>query len=254
MLNIKTHSKPSLTNPTLIAGLPGIGNVSKLAIDFIIDKLKPELVAEITSNSFPPAVFIDDNNIVDLPTIKLYALKGKQDLLLLTGDVQPASEEASFELANKVIELAKLLGCKKVLTLGGVGRSQPPKKPKLYCAATSKEVLENFKAQTNAKFHDCDSISNIMGLAGLLLGAAKSIGSDGVTILVDTFAHPAHFGLEESKYLLELLKELFSLNIKPKELDDDIEDEKKDKAAITQALKQRKLANIQKQKDTSYIG
>jgi len=254
MLAIKTHAKIELKEPTLIAGLPGIGNVSKLAIDFIIDKLQPQLIAEITSNSFPPAVFIDDNDIIELPTIKLYSLKGKQDLLILTGDVQPASEEASHELAKKIVELAKELNCKNIITMGGVGRAHPPKKPQLFCAATSKEELIRFKENSKEEFETCDSIANIMGLAGLIPGVGKSLGIDGVIILVDTFAHPAHFGLEESKKLLELLKSLFNLNIKPSELDEDIEDEKKDQAAIMQAMKQRKVASMRQKEHTGYIG
>ena len=252
MLAIKKHTKPDLENPTLIAGLPGIGNVSKLAIDFIIDKLNPTLVAEITSNAFPPAVFIDDNDIIDLPTIKLYSL-GK-DLLILTGDVQPANEEASHELAKKIVELAKELNCKNIITMGGVGRAHLPKKPKLFCTATSKEELVRFKESCKEEFHSCDSIANIMGLAGLIPGVGKSLGIEGIVVLVDTFAHPAHFGLEESKKLLELLKELFNLNIKPEDLDEDIEDEKKDQAAIMQAMKQRKVASMRQKEHTGYIG
>jgi len=260
-LSIKTHTKPSLKNPVLIAGLPGIGNVSKLAIDFLVDKLNPELVCEFTSTSFPPAVFIDDDGVIDLPSIKLYALKRtlKQDLLLLTGDIQPASEDPSFELAKKVVSTAIELGCKQVITLGGVGRAQPPSKLKFYCAGSSKDSLAAFKVQAKKfKLHSCDSISNIMGLAGLLIGEAKAKDISGVTVLVDTFAHPMHFGIEESKHILKLLKNLFGLSIKPAELDEDIADEKKDRAAIAQAMKQRKIAQIQQKKASaggvSYIG
>ena len=277
MLTIKTHSKPTLTDPVLIAGLPGIGNVSKLAIDFLVDKLAPELVLEITSTSFPPAVFIDDDDVIDLPSIKLYALKRagkqdasnsgaakqdsprpKQDLLLLTGDVQPADEQASFELAKKIASAAIELGCKQIITLGGVGRPQPPGKLKIYCAASSTEALTEFKARVKKfKLHRCDSISNIMGLAGLLIGEAKAQGISGVTLLIDTFGHPMHFGLEESKHILELLKSLFDLSVKPAELDEDIADDKKERAAVAQAMKQRKIAELRRKKSAggvSYIG
>jgi len=282
MLTIKTHAKPALNNPVLIAGLPGIGNVSKLAVDFLVDKLAPELVLEITSTSFPPAVFIDDDDIIDLPSIKLYALKRvlkqdasklgasgqsvsrrdvpKQDILILAGDIQPADEEASFELAKKIASAAIEMGCKQIITLGGVGRPQPPGKLRLYCAASSAEALTAFKAQAKQfKIHRCESISNIMGLAGLLVGEAKAQGISGVAILIDTFGHPMHFGIEESKHILELLKSLFALDIKPAELDDDLADDKKERvAAVARATKQRKIAEIQRKKSgamgVSYIG
>lgn len=258
--NIKKHSSPKLKNPVLLAGLPGIGNVSKLAIDFIIEKLNPELVCEVTSSSFPPAVFIDDNDIISMPKIKLYSLKRtlRQDLLLLSGDIQPANEESSYELAKKIVAMAVDLGCKNILTLGGVGRPRPPEKLHLYCAASSTEALEEFKEKAgNFKFRDCESIANILGLSGLLVGEAKEQSIAGVTMLIETFGHPAHFGLEESKRILEVLKSLFNLNIKPADLDKDIEHERKDRNAIVQAIKQRKLASMQARKtngDVSYIG
>ena len=32
--------KPKLNNPIFVEGLPGIGNVGKVAVDFLIDELK----------------------------------------------------------------------------------------------------------------------------------------------------------------------------------------------------------------------
>lgn len=258
-LNIKKLASVKLKEPVLITGFPGVGNVSKLALDFITDNLGAEEIYEITSDTFPPAVLITDDDEIYSPSIQLYALKRKRatDLLLATGDVQPSDEQASYQIAEKIVELAKGLGCKEVLTLGGVGRKHPVKKPRLYTAASTKEYLNKFKKRTKEfKLHSCDTIANIMGLTGLVLGGAKSIGIDAVTVLIDTFAHPKHFGIEESKQILQFLKKLFDLKINPVELDEDIEQEKKDRKAISQALKQRKLAEMQDagDGDVSYIG
>ncbi len=36
----QSGKKPKLNNPILIEGLPGIGNVGKVAVDFLIEELK----------------------------------------------------------------------------------------------------------------------------------------------------------------------------------------------------------------------
>ena len=41
IINKKFTGDMKLKNPILVEGLPGIGNVGKLAVDFMIDDLKP---------------------------------------------------------------------------------------------------------------------------------------------------------------------------------------------------------------------
>src|SRR3989339_725374 len=86
---------PKLNNPLFIEGLPGIGNVGKVAVDFLIDEIRAKKLYEITSYTFPHSVFVNENNLVDLPIVEVFykQFNGKrQDLLLLGGDVQPIDE------------------------------------------------------------------------------------------------------------------------------------------------------------------
>ena len=41
-VTFETKKVPKLNNPVLIEGLPGIGNVGKIAIDFIVEELKAQ--------------------------------------------------------------------------------------------------------------------------------------------------------------------------------------------------------------------
>ena len=98
MFEIKEFSKPELKNPILIEGLPGIGNVGKIAVDFMIDNLKAKKFIDIYSKAFPNSVFVNEKNLVHLPRISLYykRLKNK-DVIFLAGDVQPLDEKACYE-------------------------------------------------------------------------------------------------------------------------------------------------------------
>ena len=69
----KTVKKmPKLKKPILIEGLPGIGNVGKVAVDFMIDELKAKKIYDIFSYTFPHSVFVNEKNLVSLPQISLY--------------------------------------------------------------------------------------------------------------------------------------------------------------------------------------
>lgn len=53
---------PKLSNVILIEGLPGIGNVGKIAIDFIVNELKAKSFADISSYDMPNSVFVNEKS------------------------------------------------------------------------------------------------------------------------------------------------------------------------------------------------
>ena len=112
-VNLVEKKKPQLKNPILIAGLPGIGNVGKVTVDFLIEELKAKPLYDFFSYSLPNSVFVNDKNIVELPKIELYYAKGagkKQDLLFLAGDVQPIDEVSCYEFCAMVLDLLAEFG------------------------------------------------------------------------------------------------------------------------------------------------
>src|SRR3990167_5538235 len=111
-------AKPSIRNPVFIEGLPGIGNVGKIAIDFIIDELKAKKIYSITSHKFPHSVFVNEENLVELPTIEIfYKKRAEGDLILLGGDVQPIDEVSCYQFTELVLDILKKLNNKEVITL-----------------------------------------------------------------------------------------------------------------------------------------
>jgi len=53
MIDFNELEKIKYKNPIMIEGLPGIGNVGKIAVDFIIEILKPIKVFELISDKLP---------------------------------------------------------------------------------------------------------------------------------------------------------------------------------------------------------
>src|SRR3989338_8229445 len=103
---IQFGKAPKLNKPIFIEGLPGIGNVCKVAVDFLIDELKAKKLYEITSYTFPHSVFVNEDNFVELPIVEVFykQFKDKRCLLLLGGDVQPVDEISSYDFSDKVLD------------------------------------------------------------------------------------------------------------------------------------------------------
>ena len=123
--------KPKLNKPIFIEGLPGIGNVGKVAVDFIIDELNTNKIYEISSYSFPHSVFVNEDNLVELPKIEIFYKKLKSvDVLLLAGDIQPIDEVSSYEFSEKILDVGvsqateELQESRETYSGGGYGKTE----------------------------------------------------------------------------------------------------------------------------------
>jgi len=218
--------KPKLNKPILIEGLPGIGNVGKVAVDFIIDELKAKKLFEIYSHTFPHSVFVNEDNLVDLPIIEIFYKKfsgKKQDLLLLAGDIQPVDEVSSYEFSDKILDMVEQFSGREIITLGGIGLSEIPKKPKLYCTANSKAIVKKYKdGMLNDKLYGV--VGPIVGVSGLLVGLAKNKKIDAMAILAETYGHPMYLGIKGAREILKLFNKKLGLNVNINKLDKEIKE------------------------------
>ncbi|TKJ16964.1 hypothetical protein CEE44_00305 [Candidatus Woesearchaeota archaeon B3_Woes] len=216
--------KPKLKNPVLIEGLPGIGNVGKIVTDFITDEIKAKKLYDITSHSFPHSVFVTENNLVELPLISIYYKQSKKrDLLILGGDVQPTDEQSCYEFCEKILDIAKDFGCKEIVTLGGIGLQDEPKKPKVYCTGNTKSAVKNFKNGFKINEKLFGVVGPIIGVSGLLVGLAKKRKINSVSLLAETSAHPIHIGIKGAKEIINIMNKKYSIGIDLKDLNKEIE-------------------------------
>lgn len=255
--------KPQLNSPIFIAGLPGIGNVGKVAVDFMIDDLKAKKLYRITSFSMPHSVFVNEKNLVELPRIEIYYKQfnnpKKADLLLLAGDFQPIDEVSSYEFSHKVLDLAKEYNSQEIITLGGIGLLSAPKKPKVYCTANSKDIIKKYKEGTKINDNLYGVVGPIVGVAGLLLGLAEQRKIKAISFLAETMGHPMYLGVKGAREILEVLNKKLELGIDIKELDDEvneIEEELMKKVSEIDAGKKSKLGKMKRGlgSDCTYIG
>jgi uncharacterized protein (TIGR00162 family) len=258
------HGKiPRLNNPLFIGGLPGIGNVGKVAIDFLIDDLNAVKIYEIISYAFPNSVFVSEDNLVELPAVEIFYKKfkgNKRDLILLGGDVQPVDETSSYELSDIVLDIIQNLGAKEVITMGGIGLAHIPKKPKVYCTGNSKDIINKYKnSLVNNQLYGV--VGPIIGVSGLLLGLAGKRDIKAVSFLAETYGHPMYLGIKGSREILKTLNQSLSLGIDMQKLDKEIKKIEanliKKAEQFSQISKTMALKKLQKKlgsSDVDYIG
>jgi uncharacterized protein len=252
----------SCKNPIFIEGLPGIGNVGKIVIDYLITLTKAKKVGTLFSYDLPNSVFVNEKNLVTLPSIELYHVqKNKKDFLFLTGDAQPSNERASYELTQLLLDIVKKYDCKEIITLGGIGLSDIPQNPETYITGNSKEFVKTFDG-LGANKNIFGVVGPIIGVSGLMLGMAKKDNISAVALLGETFAHPMYIGLKEAKQILELLDKKYKFKLNLKELNQEIkifEDELKEQEQVILGESQpkkssKKMNKIKKYQELNYIG
>lgn len=227
---IDVYEKPELEDAVLIEGLPGIGNVGRIAVEYLIEKLDAEKIGELHSPHFMPFVLIHDDE-VNLMKLDFYYWKNDagNDLVFLTGDTQASDDSIGhFEIADKVIDFCKDIGVNRVITLGGFKTGDVQKEMEeeneILGAVTHKDIIENFE-DFDINFEETTSkIGMIVGATGLLLGMAKRKDIDGMALMAETAGFPIVTDPKAAESLLNVLKDIYNIDISLEEIDDKVED------------------------------
>lgn len=227
-ISVEISTLPKFQHPKLICGLPGSGFVGKLAVDFIIDKLKAKQFASIYSTSFPPQVSIQPDGTVDLVKNSLFHCKvNSQDLILLTGDTQPVSAQGEYALAEEIISLCKKLKVKEIYTLAAFITGKFSENPKVYGTGTSKDIVDGL-----SKFGILSmEKGNITGMNGVIIGIAKRSSISGICLLGETSGYV--IDAKASKGILESLCKILDIKFDMSEL----EKKAKDTEELIKALR-----------------
>jgi uncharacterized protein (TIGR00162 family) len=215
-LSVQIYEKPALKDPVLIEGLPGIGFVANIGALHLIQNLEATLFGEIRSSSFQDFAITAGEGKARFPTNELYYYKAKtgeeRDLIIMYGNTQALTTFGQYELCGKVLDIAKDLGCRYVITLGGLRREEKVTQPKLYCAASDKETTKE-ALDLGAEIIE----GQIFGIAGLLVGLCPLWEMKGFCLLAET---PGFYpDAVAAREVLNALNKMLHLNIDMNKLD-----------------------------------
>ena len=195
---------PVLEKPIFVQGLPGFGNVGKIAAHLLIKFCGAKPFAELYSPSFPDYVSVNSKGICRLPRYEFYAAPmEKNDFIIMTGDTQPSFDDvvAHYMLCGEILDFVEKQGCSFIVTIGGAPITE--EKTQVYVAATSPRLALEFMEKGAVIY----SKGRVVGATGLMLGLAKERSLEGVCLLGATTGFRADRGAGFSvfKFLMKAL-------------------------------------------------
>ena len=195
---------PALQNPVFVQGLPGFGNVGRIAAHLLIKFSEAKPFAELYSPSFPDYVSISSKGIAQLPRYEFYSAPlEKNNLVIMTGETQPSFDDvlAHYQVCSEIVDFVEKLGCHFIVTMGGVPLTED--KTQVYIAATSSRLATEFMEKGSVIY----SKGRIVGGTGLTLALAKERGLEGVCLLGTTTGFKADrgAGFRVFKFLMKAL-------------------------------------------------
>jgi len=182
--SIDISEKPTLNDPILIEGLPGIGFVANIAALHLIKELKAKRFVQIFSSAFQDfAVTTEDGGALS-PINELYYAKredGGRDVIIWFGNTQALTTIGQYELVDNVLGLAREFGCRFVVSIGGFKKDEAQPVPAIYSTATDLETMQE-ALDLGTKV----MVGHVFGIAGLSIGLAGIRDLKGFSLLVDT--------------------------------------------------------------------
>lgn len=171
MTTVRYDTVPELNRPVLIEGLPGVGNVGKIAADFICEKMGAKKFATIYSESFPPQVMLDGDCVVHIACNELYYAKdvNGKDIIFLLGNYQGSTPEGQYIICDDLMKDVFLrLDVSYIYTLGGYGTGQMVEVPRVL-GAVSDIALKQELEEHGVIFSPGEPAAGIVGASALLV-------------------------------------------------------------------------------------
>ncbi len=253
---IKVFEKIRMKKPMLIEGLPGIGNVGRVAAGYLISELKMKKFAELYSPHFLPLVLLQSDSIASLLKCEFYYYRGRErDIIVLTGDTQSISPEGHYEICEIVLDFVEKLGTTDIITLGGFAEGKEIAEPRVIGAANDKRLLKKYD-KSGIDFGKVHPIGTIVGASGLLLGLGKLHGMNGLCLMGETFGMPLITDPKAADALLHVLVRILGIKLDMSKLEKTIKEmeEKIEKTDKIHKKMLEELSDNKKRDDVRYIG
>ncbi len=222
--SIKYFKKPHLLNPILIVAWPGMGEVALRSASYLVEKLKSEKFAYLTSTDyFYPTSSIIKNGILsskELPQNYFYYWRNPDtkigprtmvnDLIIFLSNTQPDLSRAA-DYVDDILEVARLYKVKLVVSFAAMPVPiDHIQQPGVWLTATNKELFKLLQS------YDLKMMSEgeISGMNGLFLGLAKKKGFSGFCLLGEIPIYTIQIENPKAVFaILERLKKILNLSL-----------------------------------------
>jgi len=219
---VKLVQKIAFDQPVvLIQGLPGLGFVGKITVDYLIEELKATRFAELSSSflTMPDGsvgIQINSDGTYVLPRLDFYAYTSSNpNLIFLTGETQPASF-GQYLVANSALDFAQQFSCSRILAIGGFQTLNEQDLGKVYGVLSDQKLTD--------ELNKCDVIVTkggaITGACGMILGLGHLRSIDCIGLLGATRGE--YPDMAAAKSVIQIVTKMFGLQVSLSRIDSEI--------------------------------
>jgi uncharacterized protein (TIGR00162 family) len=256
---------PKLNNPVFVEGLPGVGNVGRIAAGYLAEQLGAIEFAELFSAHFLPFVLLHQSSAVHVLKNEFYYYKAKKrnqrDLIILIGDSQSIDPGGHYEIVEAVLDFLEKYNVKEIITIAGLNVGKLDKIPKVIGAVSEPDVMKNYKGY-GIDFQAGSKVGTIVGASGLFLGLGRYHGMKGLCLLGETSGFPIIPDPRSAEAVLRILTKILNVKIDMSKLEDKVKEmenfmkkiEKVQHRAIKQLLAQQMKKPPATKEELKYIG
>jgi len=187
---------------TIVEGFPGFGLVGTIALEYLLEHLDTVKIGSVEMDEIPAMVAIHNSKVIEPISIHY----NKKNNLVFVHAIN-AGRDLGWALADVVLELASKLEAKQIISLEGVGSSQPGKSRVFYYYTGKRKMALEQAAPLKEGV--------IVGVTGALLSKTTKLP------ILALFAE-AQSQLPDSKSAAQIIRvfdEITGLDIDPKPLD-----------------------------------
>lgn len=184
--SVSYDCRPSLRRPVLVEGLPGVGNIGKLAADLMCRQLGAKRFARVYSDDLPPQVLIDGDCIADAARCELwYAPLGERDIVFVLGDFQGTTPSGQYSLSEFVFRMVLPHDPSLVITLGGYGTGTLSPAPRVLGVVTDAALKPEMEA-AGIGFYPGEPQGGIVGAAAMFMAFGGMYGIPSMCVMGET--------------------------------------------------------------------
>ncbi len=245
---VEKQKVKKLKKPVMVIGLPGIGLIGQVVGRYIAKELKAKRIANLYSPHFPHQVFMTKKGGIRLIKNSFYLYKGKKrDLVILVGDVQALNSQGQYEVAGYILDYAKKLGIKEIITVGGYSTGKISEERKIYAVTTSDKTREALKKH-GVIFGVAKG--SIVGAAGLIPALGRITDLEGICLMGET--HGGYVDTPAAREIVKVISTYLAIPISLKRIDERARESEKVLKKIEDEIKKSMEVELGKQ-SVSYI-
>lgn len=207
----------------LIQGLPGLGFVGKISVDYLVEELKVTRFAELSSSflTMPDGsvgIQINSDGTYILPKLGFYGYtESKPNVIFLTGETQPASF-GQYLVANSILDFVQQVGCSRILAIGGFQTMNEQDLGKVYGVLSDQKLTK----ELNRYGVLVTKGGAITGACGVILGLGHQRSIDCVGLLGATRGE--YPDMAAARSVIQVITKMFGLQVNLAKIDSEIDD------------------------------